>query len=137
MIIKNKKESLLPTSNLMILGLQQRKQQKLGFAKVQSPTENSEIINYRGEGHLATIGRTGSRKSRTVVIQNLLNFEGSKVIFDIKGELYLTISRYHNEQNYNVILIYPVHFLTDEPDCFNPLDLINFVSTPKYDANDF
>lgn len=133
MIIKSKKESLLPTSNLMILGLQQRKQQKLGFAKVQRTTENSEIITYRGEGHLATIGRTGSGKSRNVVTPNLLNFKGSKVVLDIKGELYLTTSRHHSEQNYNVILIDPFHFLTDEPDCFNPLDLINFVTAPEYD----
>lgn len=120
-------------SDQLILGWQQPERKLLGFANKQITPSNSSIITYQGGGHLATIGRTGSGKSRNVVIPNLLNYQGSKIALDIKGELYLTTSQFHQNNNYEVILIDPFYFLTDEPDCFNPFDLINFVSKQECD----
>lgn len=48
-----------------------------------------EIIGFKGEGHILTVAKTGSGKGVGVVIPNLLNYGGSVVVIDPKGENFI------------------------------------------------
>lgn len=132
--INNKFKQTHQISEHFLLGWEIRAQEQFGFANRTMPERNPKLITSQGEGHLMTIGKTGSGKSRNVVIPNLLNSRFSKIVLDIKGELYLTTSRHHRLQNYHTILIDPFHYLTNSPDLFNPFDIIQFVSEEEYDT---
>lgn len=61
--------------------------------------------------HIAIIGPTGSGKSSSFFIPNLLDFNGmeSGVVSDPKRELYNTCSTYLRKMGYNIITIDPLH----------------------------
>ncbi len=50
---------------------------------------SGEIIGFKGEGHILTVAKTGSGKGVGVVIPNLLNYSGSVVVIDPKGENFI------------------------------------------------
>src|SRR5262245_6114960 len=53
-------------------------------AQARLPLE--EPILYKEDRHLLTIAPTGAGKGRSVIITNLLRFEGSVIVIDPKGE---------------------------------------------------
>lgn len=82
-----------------------------------------ESIEHSGEGHLLTVAPTGSGKGRTVIIPNLLHYQGSVVVIDPKGENYTVTSRYRRAIGHQVIKLDPFGVIDSESDRLNPLDI--------------
>jgi type IV secretion system protein VirD4 len=59
-----------------------------------------EIIGFKGEGHVLTIAKTGSGKGVSVVVPNLLHYDGPVVVIDPKGENFIR-SVYARSQKFN------------------------------------
>src|SRR5262249_21643815 len=45
-----------------------------------------DLLRYEAEGHILTVAPTGSGKGVSAVIPNLLDYPGSVVVVDLKGE---------------------------------------------------
>ena len=108
----------------LLLGKTFEPPQKLGFEKNPNKREKRDLVTYEGEAHLATVGKTGSGKGRSALIPNLLTYEGSAVVLDVKGELYYTTARAQSELGHDVILLDPFHWIVEQPDQLNPFDLL-------------
>ena len=64
---------------------------RIGFERDETP-ESDRMISYEGDSHICTVAPTRSGKGVNVVIPNLLTYEGSVVVFDLKGELRKTVA---------------------------------------------
>lgn len=87
------------------------------------PSTMSGALEYNEDGHLLTIAPTRSGKGVTQIIPNLLNYAGSCVVIDIKGENYAKTGRYRGEI-FPGAAVYRFAPFDDETHCFNPLDFI-------------
>ena len=85
----------------------------------------TEPVLYDGDSHLITIAPTGAGKGRSVIIPNLLTYEGPIVVFDPKGENYAVTARTRREMGQQVIRLDPFRVIDNDSDCFNPLDIFN------------
>jgi type IV secretion system protein VirD4 len=101
---------------------------KAGFSKKQ---DESLIIGKKygmplyvnGFEHVLCFAPTGSGKTRSIAIPNLLHFPYSIVCNDVKLTLYDKTSKYRQRQFGNKIFLWAPG--EDETDCFNPLSLIS------------
>ncbi|MEM9758076.1 MAG: type IV secretory system conjugative DNA transfer family protein [Pseudomonadota bacterium] len=75
------------------------------------------------EGHLLTIGPTGSGKGRAALIPALLTYDGAAVVIDPKGEAYRTTARRRATLG-PVVRLDPFGVVTDRPDALNPFDMV-------------
>lgn len=83
---------------------------------------DGDMIRYAGDGHLITFAPTRSGKGVGCVIPNLLEFKGSAIVVDIKGENY-KISAGYRRQIGRVVAFAP--FDPSIPSArFNPLDFV-------------
>lgn len=89
--------------------------------------DGDTVLDYSGEGSLITIAPPGSGKTQCFVIPNLVNWQSSAVVLDIKGDIYSDTNKWReknigrvykfnpldpqNSNNYN-----PLDFVRDEPD---------------------
>ncbi len=87
--------------------------------------EFDERITYAGDSHLITVAPTGAGKGRGVIIPNLLNYRGPIVVFDPKGENYMTTARRRREMGQQVVKLDPFGVVDGKSDSFNPLDIFN------------
>ncbi len=88
------------------------------------PDYLDELINYDGDSHLMTIAPTGKGKGVSAIIPTLLDYPGSVIVFDPKGENYQITARRRRELGQRVIVLNPFDVLTDKTDSLNPLDLL-------------
>ncbi len=110
----------------IILGWQSKRSAKIGFGKQLSPTtQDQNPVTYAGDSHLITIAPTGAGKGRGVIIPNLLTYNGPVVVFDPKGENYITTARRRREMGQQVVKLDPFGVVDGESDSFNPLDIFN------------
>lgn len=65
------------------------------------------LLWYRGEGHCLSFAPTGSGKSVSVVVPNLLTYPGSVVCIDPKGAIASITARRRREMGQKVILLDP------------------------------
>ena len=93
------------------------------------------LLWYSGEGHALTFAPTGSGKSVSVVVPNLLAYPGSVVCVDPKGAIASITARRRRAMGQNVILLDPFgeveraqrqsgaagHWPALSPDSYNPL----------------
>lgn len=84
--------------------------------------ETNTILNYSGEGSLITIAPPGSGKTQCFVIPNMLNWKGSIVVLDIKGEIYSLTSKWREKAIGRVIKFSPLD--PANSNCYNPLSFI-------------
>lgn len=89
------------------------------------PAVGGEQILYDGDGHLMTIAPTGSGKGRSVIIPNLLHFEGPVIVVDPKGENFKVTARRRREMGQAVYVLDPFRVMVDKSDCLNPLDIFD------------
>lgn len=91
--------------------------------------QGTEMLRYDGDGHLITIAATRSGKGVGAIIPNLLNYPGSIVVTDPKGENYYVTARYRRERlSQQVVALDPFDLtlpIRTESWSFNPLDLVN------------
>ncbi|TKT85261.1 type IV secretory system conjugative DNA transfer family protein [Dyadobacter frigoris] len=109
-------------SEKLILGRQDSGQSKaIGFSqqvKSKRIKKTPELIYHDMNAHLCTISRTGGGKGVSSVIPNLLDYPGSMVVLDLKGDLSAVTARGRSPFG-KVIHISP--FDNNGSDAFNPL----------------
>ena len=65
------------------------------------------LLWYRGEGHCLTFAPTGSGKSVSVVVPNLLTYPGSVVCIDPKGAIASITARRRRDMGQKIVLLDP------------------------------
>lgn len=91
------------------------------FAK----TPGSHDPRLRYMGHVLTCAPTGAGKGIGAVIPNLLEYPGSALVLDIKGENYAVTHRARGRLKNEVFLIDPFSVTGQSGHAFNWLDLLN------------
>lgn len=100
---------------------------RIGFVRPDERTRERQrargpIID-RGEGHALIVAPTGAGKSRSIAIPQLLHWNGSAVVLDIKGELHATTAAYRrNQLGHRVVVLDPWGITGVRSDSFNPLE---------------
>ena len=94
------------------------------------PSRGLNAIEFNGDGHLITIAPTGAGKGRSCIIPNLLNYQGSAIVVDPKGETYKVTARARKAMGQRLVRLDPFHLISDEqPDSFNPFDILEFTGS--------
>ena len=116
----------------LILGrtLPPQAEPRIGFSAATAPISLRPIVpfvTYTGTGHLATFAPTGAGKGVGPVIANVLNFPGTLIVFDPKGEIHDITARHRRT-------IGPVHQLdlrdrSADTASLNPIDLARLGGT--------
>ena len=83
---------------------------------------NGKYMMDDGQTHVLVSAPTGSGKGVGVVIPNLLNWNGSAVVLDIKGENYNLTSGFRKNHGQKVFVFSP---FSEKSHRFNPFDAIN------------
>ncbi|EAN7721592.1 type IV secretory system conjugative DNA transfer family protein [Salmonella enterica] len=81
---------------------------------------------FRYMGHVLTIAPNGSGKGIGAVIPTLLEYPGSTVVLDVKGENYAATARFRRDQLGHAVYLVDPFGVTGQPShCFNWLDRLN------------
>lgn len=102
-----------------------------GFALGRAPDHAGKALKgfdsrLRYMGHVLTIAPNGSGKGIGAVIPNLLDYPGSCIVLDIKGENYAVTARFRREQlGHEVYLVDPFGVTGQPAHCFNWLDRLD------------
>lgn len=100
-----------------------------GFAMGRFPNAPANIDpRLRYMGHVVTCAPTGSGKGIGAVIPTLLEYPGSALVLDIKGENYAVTSRARRNMGHEVYLIDPFQVTGNAGAGFNPLDVLDLNS---------
>lgn len=97
-----------------------------------SESSDSDPLYYEGDSHLMTFAPTGAGKGRGVIIPTLLDYPGSVVVIDPKGENYRVTGRARREMGQQVVVLDPFGKVTDSDrpsDRFNVLDIFDLPGT--------
>lgn len=97
---------------------------EFGFHAEHTVSDSDQSICYDDEGHLMTVAPTGKGKGVCSVIPTLLEYPGSVIVFDPKGENYQVTVNRRKELGQRVVVLNPFQILCDETDSLNPLDLL-------------
>lgn len=105
----------------------------IGYHKENLNVPPNQLIYYQGETHLITIAPTGSGKLTSVQIPTLLEYTGSIVVLDPKGEAAIISARQRQRLGQEVCIINPFEILKSEFEGigfkmfhgFNPLALLD------------
>lgn len=101
-----------------------------------------EDIIHDDEGHLITIAPTGSGKGRSVIIPNLLQYNGPVIVVDPKGENYAVTSKYRRSIGHKIVRLDPFELCDeiceigdefDEPASLNPFDIMEYTTADTAD----
>ncbi|WP_238542496.1 type IV secretory system conjugative DNA transfer family protein [Sphingomonas sp. PAMC 26621] len=96
----------------------------LGRATDRLPGDN----RFRQNGHVITFAPTGSGKGTGLVIPTLLEYPGSALVLDVKGENYAVTARARRAMGQAVWLLDPYGVTGDRAHGFNWLDRIDLES---------
>lgn len=102
-----------------------------GFTLGRAPDHASKAMNgfdsrLRYMGHVLTVAPNGSGKGIGSVIPTLLDYPGSTIVLDIKGENYAVTARFRREQlGHDVFLVDPFGVTGQPSHCFNWLDRLD------------
>ena len=80
------------------------------------------------QGHVLTVAPTGTGKGVGAVIPNLLSYEGSAIVLDIKGENYAVTARARAKMGQEICLIDPFGVTGAKPQGLNWFDVIDISS---------
>jgi type IV secretion system protein VirD4 len=82
------------------------------------------LLRYEDEGHILTIAPTGSGKGISAVIPNLLDYPGSVLVLDLKGENY-AVTAARRARFGPVLVLDPFRITGADSAAVNPLDLLD------------
>lgn len=100
-----------------------------GFALGRFPgTPDNLDPRLRYMGHVLTCAPTGSGKGIGAVIPTLLEYPGSVVCLDIKGENYAVTARARRTLGQSVFLVDPFGVTGGQASAFNPLDMLDLAN---------
>jgi len=94
---------------------------RLGY---RVPTKDGDPLTYKKDGHLITVAPTGTGKGRDVLVPALLEYEGSCIVIDPKGQLAAITRRQRERMKQRVIVLNPFNILPEYVGAtaqFNPL----------------
>lgn len=94
---------------------------------------SKRAVTFNGNESLMSIGGPGSGKSQTQVIPNLLNYRGSAIILDVKGELWDATAGYR-AKHYGPVFKFAPTDDSGRTHRYNPFDFIS--KKPAEAAND-
>jgi type IV secretion system protein VirD4 len=80
---------------------------------------------FRYTGHVLTVAPTGAGKGIGAVIPNLLEYPGSALVVDIKGENYAVTARARRAMGHEVFLIDPFNVTGETGHALNWMDMLN------------
>ena len=86
--------------------------------------EGPRLLRLAGEGHVLTVAPTRSGKGVSAVIPNLLDYLGSVLVTDPKGENYAVTARWRRDAGQLVYAFDPFEVVGGDA-TYNPLDLID------------
>jgi type IV secretory pathway TraG/TraD family ATPase VirD4 len=89
----------------------------------KAPPSHDPRLRYMG--HVLTCAPTGAGKGIGAVIPNLLDYPGSALVLDIKGENYAVTHRARKKRGNDVFLIDPFAVTGKTGHAFNWLDILN------------
>jgi len=91
-------------------GLLGNKGIRLGYYKAPEDCGEGwgQIIRYSGDAHLITVAPTGSGKGRDVLVGALLEYEGSCIVIDPKGQLAAITGAQRARMGQKVIVLNPL-----------------------------
>lgn len=99
---------------------------------VKRPTGDRILLAKMGDEwvqadiHATCVGTNGAGKGASLIVPNCLTWKGSLIVNDVKGENYALTHRYRREKmGQPVFVIDPYAEITDETNCFNPMDYID------------
>ncbi len=84
--------------------------------------EDGTSLRYDGEGSLFTIAPPGSGKTQCQVMPNLIAYDGSAIILDVKGECYEQTAGFRSQVYGKVLRFDPTDW--EHSAHFNPLDFV-------------
>jgi len=95
-------------------------------------THKNSAVTWEGESHLLTVAPTRTGKGTMQIIPNLLQYKGSCVVLDPKGEMYEATSKWRRENVGPVYALNPFNMPITPPEgkieqfthAFNPLDTV-------------
>ena len=100
-----------------------------GFALGKMPGAGEELDpRLRYMGHVVTCAPNGSGKGIGAVIPTLLEYPGSALVLDIKGENFAVTARARKAMGHTICLVDPFGFTGDRASRFNPLAALNLSS---------
>lgn len=82
------------------------------------------LLRYEAEGHILTVAPTGSGKGVGAVIPNLLDYPGSVVVVDLKGENHAVTADRRSHLG-RVVTLDPFFVRGDQTAAFNPMALVD------------
>ncbi|HVR08849.1 MAG TPA: type IV secretory system conjugative DNA transfer family protein [Thermoanaerobaculia bacterium] len=82
------------------------------------------LLRYEAEGHILTVAPTGSGKGVSAVIPNLLDYPGSVLVLDLKGENH-AVTAARRARFGPVLVLDPFRITGAETAAVNPLDLLD------------
>lgn len=96
----------------------------LGSVPVEDPIGQAvqQVFSYKGDRHLLTSAPTRSGKGVSHIIVNLLNYNGSVLVIDPKGENAMITAKAREEMGQQVYAVDPWHVSGLPVARFNPLD---------------
>lgn len=90
------------------------------------------VLRLDGQGHVMTVAPTRSGKGVSCVIPNLLDYPGSVLVTDPKGENYAVTARWRRAQGHAVHALDPFDVVGGSAS-YNPMELIDPTSTDVAD----
>jgi type IV secretion system protein VirD4 len=106
----------------LLLGWPDRSDPSVGFARQAAATRRARqpLADPNQEGHWLCVAPTGSGKSASFAIPQLLSYPGSIIAVDIKGELAATTARYRRSLG-EVLILDPFGLCPGAGGALNPL----------------
>ncbi len=97
--------------------------------------QGRELLRVGGEGHVLTVAPTRSGKGVSAVIPNLLDYPGSVLVTDPKGENYAVTARWRRDELKTPVYAFDPFGVAegDAAATYNPLDLIDAASAEAVD----
>lgn len=87
-----------------------------------------EVLRYKGDAHLITVAPTRSGKSRDILIPALLEYPGSCIVIDPKGQLAAVTRAQRERMGQKVIVLNPFNLISDKigkTAHYNPMALLD------------
>jgi type IV secretion system protein VirD4 len=83
---------------------------RLGY---RVPTKDGEPLTYKNDGHLLTVAPTGAGKTRDVLVAAPLEYLGSCIVIDPKGQLAAITGKHRERMGQRVIVLNPFDILRE------------------------
>ena len=103
-----------------------------GFIVGRGGRWRQHLLRYTGDAHILTLAPTGAGKGVSCVIPTLLDYPGSMLVIDPKGENYAVTAAYRRSLGHEVVALDPFG-LVGGTGSFNPMESIDVSDPPSVD----